>query len=108
MNPMATPNAQRLLGVITDDDVAALDARNKQRAAAAIQRMGVRHCLHGANSPKRAAPVRLRRATDWPPITGTMLQSYGRMTDRGYQHLGGVDWSRDVPEQIRRWTLGSR
>lgn len=62
---MATPNAQRLLGVITDDDVAALSARNEQRAAAAIHRMGVRWCCHQANSPVRYPPIQMRRSTDW-------------------------------------------
>ena len=65
MTPMATPNAQRLLGVITDDDVAALSARNQQRAAAAIGRMGPRWCCHRANSPVRYPPIQMRRSSDW-------------------------------------------
>ena len=68
---MATPNAQRLLGVITDDDVAALSARNQQRAAAAIKRMGVRWCCHRANSPVRYPPIQMRRSSDWAPHTHT-------------------------------------
>lgn len=68
MTPMATPNAQRLLGVITDDDVAALSARNEQRAAAAIARMGPRYCCHRANSPVRYPPIQMRRSSDWAPV----------------------------------------
>lgn len=66
MTPMATPNSERLLGVITDDDVAALSARNAQRARQAIMRMGQRWCCHRANSPVRYPPIQMRRSTDWP------------------------------------------
>lgn len=74
MTPMATTNAQRLLGVITDDDVAALASRNEQRAAAAIARMGVRWCCHRSNSPVRYPPIQMRRSSDWPrESVGEML-----------------------------------
>ncbi len=68
MTTMATPNSQRLLGVITDDDVAALAARNEQRAAAAIARMGPRYCCHRSNSPVRYPPIQMRRSSDWAPV----------------------------------------
>lgn len=73
MTQMATPNAQRLLGVITDDDMAALSARNEQRAAAAISRMGPRWCCHRANSPVRYPPIQMRRSSDWAPREHTPI-----------------------------------
>ena len=81
--PMATPNAQRLLGVITDEDVAALSARNQQRAAAAIGRMGVRWCCHRANSPVRYPPIQMRRSSDWAPAVSKPLPETLRRVLRG-------------------------
>jgi hypothetical protein len=70
MTPMATSNSQRLLGVLTSDDIAELSARNRARAAQAIAKMGPRWCCHRSNSPRRPAEGhQLRRSTDWPALT---------------------------------------
>ncbi len=73
MATMATTNSDRLLGVLTADDVAELSARNHARAAAAIQRMGVRWCCHRANSPVRYPPIQMRRSSDWAPREHTPI-----------------------------------
>lgn len=70
MTPMATTNSDRLLGVLTADDVAELSARNHARAQQAIAKMGPRWCCHRSNSPRRATEGhQLRRSTDWPALT---------------------------------------
>lgn len=79
MQPMATLRADDLLGVPTDDDIAALSARNQARANAAIAKMGSRWCCHPANSPQKVGgSPRLRRATDWPAlsVTGRSIEEH--------------------------------
>lgn len=70
MTPMATPNSQRLLGVLTSDDLEGLAARNRARVQQVIAKMGARWCCHRANSPRKpAGGPQLRRSTDWPALT---------------------------------------
>lgn len=59
---------RQLLGVITEDDLEALQQRNRVRASHAISAMGPRWCCHRVNSPTRQKPVFLRRMTDWPRL----------------------------------------